>query len=79
MGPLFSNYELSSLITTLGELPDVKEAMAAQPGLAISYSEIIRILEKMSRQSAIPAQFIGGPEPATEAQSGLEPVQKQVL
>ncbi|MHC4290739.1 MAG: flagellar basal body P-ring protein FlgI [Planctomycetota bacterium] len=66
LGPLLSNYELSSLIKTLGELPDVKQGSATQPGLAISYSEIIRILETMSKQEAILAQFIAGPEPESE-------------
>jgi len=66
LGPLMCNYELSSLIRTLGELSDVKESAAAQPGLAVPYSDIIDILEIMSTQNAIPAQFIAGPEPTME-------------
>ena len=66
LGPVLCNYELSSLIRTLGELSDVKQKLAAQPGLAIPYSEIIDILAIMSDQKAIPAQFVAGPEPATE-------------
>ena len=61
LGPLLSSYELSSLIQTMGELPDVKESSAAQPGLAIPYSEIIQILETMCAQNAVPAQFFAGP------------------
>lgn len=67
LGPLSSNYELSSLIRTLGELSDVKQNPAAQPGLAVPYSEIIDILEIMCTQNAIPAQFIAGPEPEMQA------------
>ncbi|MDH4202182.1 MAG: flagellar basal body P-ring protein FlgI [Phycisphaerae bacterium] len=66
LGPLLCNYELSSLIRTLGELSDVKQSAAAQPGLAVPYSEIIDILEIMSTQNAIPAQFFAGPEPIIE-------------
>jgi hypothetical protein len=66
LGPLLCNYELSSLIRTLGELPDIKEGKASQPGLAIPYSDIISILETMSSRNAIPAQFIAGPEPVLQ-------------
>jgi hypothetical protein len=66
LGPLLCNYELSSLIRTLGELSDVKQKLAAQPGLAVPYSEIIDILDIMSDQNAIPAQFVAGPDPTTE-------------
>ena len=66
LGPLLCNYELSSLIRTLGELSDVKQSAAAQPGLAVPYSAIIDILEIMSTQNAIPAQFFAGPEPIIE-------------
>jgi hypothetical protein len=66
LGPLLCNYELSRLIRTLGELTDVKQSAAAQPGLAVPYSGIIEILEIMSIQNAIPAQFIAGPEPIIE-------------
>ena len=66
LGPLLCNYELSSLIRTLGELPDIKESKATQPGLAIPYSDIISILKIMSVRNAIPAQFIAGPEPVLQ-------------
>ncbi|MEN8126553.1 MAG: flagellar basal body P-ring protein FlgI [Planctomycetota bacterium] len=74
LGPLLSSYELSSLIQTLGELPDVKESSATQPGLAVPYAEIIRILETMCTQGAIPAQFFAGSEPAV-----LSPEPERVL
>ncbi|HOL31954.1 MAG TPA: flagellar basal body P-ring protein FlgI [Anaerohalosphaeraceae bacterium] len=63
VGPLSCSYELSSLIQTLGEVPDVKGTSAPRPGLNIPYADIIRILQKMCRQDAIKAQFIAGPEP----------------
>lgn len=66
LGPVLCNYELSSLLRTLGELSDVKNKAAAQPGLAVPYSEIIDILDIMSDQNAIPAQFVPGPEPIME-------------
>ncbi len=68
IGPLLSSDDLSVLIQTLGELPDIKSSGAVRPGLAVPYAEIIEILKIMSDQKAILAQFIAGPE--TE----LEPV-----
>lgn len=62
IGPVSSSNDLSVLIQTLGELPDIKSNTAARPGLAVPYSEIIDILKTMSEQGAISAQFIAGPE-----------------
>ena len=68
IGPLLSSNDLSVLIQTLGELPDIKSNTAARPGLAVPYAEILHILKTMSEQGAISAQFIAGPE------AELEPV-----
>jgi len=43
VGPLLSSNELSILIQTLGELPDVQSNTVARPGLGIPYAEILQI------------------------------------
>ena len=63
-----SSNDLSVLIQTLGELPDIQSNTAARPGLAVPYAEILQILKTMSEQGAVLAQFIEGPE------AQLEPV-----
>ena len=68
IGPLLSSSDLSVLIQTLGEMPDIKTTAAARPGLAVPYSEIIQILKTMTEQGAVLAQFVAGP------QIELEPV-----
>jgi len=68
IGPLVSSNELSLLIQTLGELPDTKSNTTARPGLGVPYAEILQILQTMSEQDAVLAQFIAGPE------ADLEPV-----
>ena len=62
IGPVLSSNDLSVLIQTLGELPDIQSNTAARPGLAVPYAEIIQILKTMSEQGAVLAQFIEGPE-----------------
>lgn len=61
LGPLSSGRQVSSLIQTLGELPE-SETGRTRPGLAVPYAEILPILKKMCMKNAIPAQFIAGPE-----------------
>jgi len=68
IGPLLSNNDLSILIQTLGEQPDIKSNTAVRPGLAVPYAEILDIVKTMCEQGAISAQFIAGP------QAELEPV-----
>ena len=68
IGPLLSNNDLSVLIQTLGELPDIKSNTAVRPGLSVPYAEILDILKTMCQQGAISAQFMAGPE------AELEPV-----
>ncbi|MHC4770253.1 MAG: flagellar basal body P-ring protein FlgI [Planctomycetota bacterium] len=62
IGPVVSSNDLGVLIQTLGELPDIQSNSAARPGLAIPYAEILQILETMSEQEAVLAQFIAGPQ-----------------
>ena len=62
IGPLNAGFDISNLVQTLGELPEVKNRSRKLPGLAVSYAEILPILEKMCNNNAIPAQFIAGPE-----------------
>ena len=62
IGPLVSSNDLGVLIQTLGELPDIKSNSAARPGLAVPYAEILQILETMSEQEVVLAQFVAGPQ-----------------
>lgn len=66
IGPLPSGFEVSSLVQTLGEHTQVKSNTALRPGLAVPYSEILLILEKMCKENAISAQFHAEPEPELE-------------
>ena len=66
IGPLNSGFEVSSLIQTLGELPEVDKRAAVLPGLAVSYAKILPILEKMCKNNAITATFIAGPPAAVD-------------
>ena len=62
LGPISSGYEVSSLIETLGGLPEESnDRINLRPGLAVSYAEIIPILKKLCEIDAIPAQFIAEP------------------
>jgi HEAT repeat protein len=72
IGPLLSSNDLSVLIQTLGELPDIKSSTAVRPGLSVPYAEILDILKTMCQQGAISAQFIAGPE------AELEPVLQEL-
>lgn len=64
IGPLSSSFELSNLIQTLGELPEVgKGSSARRPGLAVPYAQIVALLEKMASHGAILAQYVEGPVP----------------
>lgn len=66
VGPLSVAYELGNLIQALGEVPDVTDTSAPRPGLAIPYSEIIQILEKMCSLNALKSQFIAESEPVKD-------------
>ncbi len=61
IGPLASGFELTQLIRTLGESPEQRKGTTTLPGLALSYGQIIEILEKMCLVKAVDAQFYQGP------------------
>lgn len=60
IGPVLSGRELSSLIRTLGEQSEIEDR-AVQPGLAIPYTEIAALLDKMCRGQVVDARFFVGP------------------
>ena len=72
IGPLMSSNDLSVLIQTLGELPDIQSNNAVRPGLAVPYAEVLQILKTMSEQGAVLAQYVAGPE------AQLEPVLQEL-
>jgi flagellar basal body P-ring protein FlgI len=57
-----SSFELSRIIRTLCEEPS-KKTSQGQPGLGISYAELIALLKQMCDKSAVQAQFHAGPLP----------------
>jgi hypothetical protein len=61
IGPLKSSYAVEDIIRTLGHSPETDAKKYPWPGLGISYSEILTILEKMCRENMIPASFVYGP------------------
>jgi flagellar basal body P-ring protein FlgI len=62
IGPIKSSFELSLLLQTLGEMPEVSSKTGLRPGLAIPYADIVPLLNKLCVQNAVPAGFIAGPE-----------------
>ncbi len=70
IGPLKSSFEVSLLLQTLGDMPEVSDKTGLRPGLAVPYSDILPLLKKMCAQNAIQAQFIAGPE--VEMESGFQ-------
>lgn len=62
IGPIKSSFELSILIQTLGEMPEISNNSGLRPGLAVAYADILPLLKKMCDQDAIKAKFIAGPE-----------------
>lgn len=61
VGPLSAGFEVSQLVRALGESPEQKQGTTTLPGLALSYTQIIEILEKMCAANHIPARFEKGP------------------
>ncbi len=59
---LSSSFSLENLIKRMGESPS-PESKFIRPGLGISYSHIIEILEKMTNKGSIDAEFHLGPLP----------------
>ena len=60
-GPIASGFELTQLIHALGESPEPKQGATALPGLSLSYSQIIEIIEKMCKNDVINAKYVQGP------------------
>jgi hypothetical protein len=62
MGPIKSSFELSILLQTLGEMPEISNTSGLRAGLAVSYSDILPLIKKMCDVELIGAKFIAGPE-----------------
>lgn len=60
VGPLLASYELSDIIQTLCEDADIEKKAKLRPGLGVSYSDMIALLEKMCRTGAVRAKFVAG-------------------
>jgi len=61
IGPLNSGFELTEIIRTLCETPSEQGKLGLRPGLGISYSDLIVLLEQMCQSGSIRAQFQAGP------------------
>jgi flagellar basal body P-ring protein FlgI len=81
IGPLKSGFSVEDIICTLGHTPENDPQKYSRPGLGISYSEILDILNKMCQKNMIPASYIEGPlstpggfleESATKTDNNLE-------
>ena len=64
---LKSSFELNNIIQTLCASAVVEPASKSQPGLGVSYSDAISILEKMCDRGAVEAEFLAGPLPKIDA------------
>jgi hypothetical protein len=60
---LKSSFKLSDIIRTLCEEPVVKEGSAVQPGLNVSYAQVIAVLKQMCQKGTVAARFRAGPLP----------------
>jgi hypothetical protein len=60
IGPVRSSHKVSEVIRSLGEMPFAGTKRRKRPGLGVSYSEIIAILETMCKTGVIDADFIAG-------------------
>jgi hypothetical protein len=70
VGPIQCSFKVEDLIRTLGQPPEVDTRKMTWPGLGISYSEILTLLDQMCQREIIPAKFILGP--VTDAGAFLE-------
>lgn len=61
IGPLKCGHSVEDIVRTLGSSPETDAKKYTWPGLGISYSEILAILEKMCRDNMLPATYIEGP------------------
>ena len=76
IGPVQTGYEVSHLLQTLGELPQMNKHASVRPGLAIPYDEIISFLKKMCDVNAIDAEFLAGPPAEIEERlKNLPPIE----
>lgn len=60
IGPLASGFELTQMVRSLGESPEIKQGSTALPGLALSYSQIIELIEKMCKNEVLNAAYYPG-------------------
>ena len=61
VGPLRSGRQLPDVIQTLCESPIVDDSAKLRPGLGISYTELVALLEKMCENGGVKAEFKAGP------------------
>jgi hypothetical protein len=72
VGPLLSTHELTDVIRTLCEDPQLEATPLLRPGLGASYSDMVSVLSKMCRIGAVRAEFKTGD--LTEAGSFLQEI-----
>jgi hypothetical protein len=66
IGPFSSSYSVKDVVRTLGEMPVQPENSSIRPGLGVTYSEIIMMLERMCSDEMINARFDAGPMTSIE-------------
>lgn len=67
IGPIASGFELSQLIRAMAESPEQKQGTIDLPGLALPYSQVIELIEKLCANEMIPARFLQGPVTSVDA------------
>jgi hypothetical protein len=61
IGPLKSGFNVEDVVRTLGYAPETDQQKSPWPGLGVSYTDVLVILEKMCRENMIPAKYMEGP------------------
>lgn len=70
VGPIRCSFRVEDIIRTLAQSPEVDKRKITWPGLGISYSEVLSVLDYMCKREIIPARFVLGP--LTDAGAFLE-------
>lgn len=60
VGPFKSGYRVVDVIKTLSESARVNDASMVLPGLGVSYSDMLALLQQMTKHGDIRAEFIAG-------------------
>ncbi len=66
IGPLKSSFNVEDIIKTLCRRTAGGKSKTLRPGLGVSYSDMLALLQQMCQSGAIKAEFVVGPMPGTD-------------